>query len=76
MTGGSVGLGRGHWSPGSNNPLETADNLDAVLRRFVRGEFDLIGTARAVLSDAAWARKLQNGEPWSPYEPASLRAVM
>jgi 2,4-dienoyl-CoA reductase-like NADH-dependent reductase (Old Yellow Enzyme family) len=76
MTGGSVGLGRGHWSPGSNSPLETADNLDAVLRRFERGEFDLIGTARAVLSDAAWARKLQAGEPWDPYEPASLRAVM
>jgi 2,4-dienoyl-CoA reductase-like NADH-dependent reductase (Old Yellow Enzyme family) len=50
--------------------------MDKVMRRFERGEFDLIASARAILNDAAWVRKVERGEPLKPYDTATLRAVL
>jgi 2,4-dienoyl-CoA reductase-like NADH-dependent reductase (Old Yellow Enzyme family) len=76
MTGGGIGIGRSFFSPGAAGPPQSTDNMDKVLRRFERGEFDLIGSARAILNDAAWARKVQLGEPLKAYDTATLRAVI
>ena len=39
----------------------TAVGLDALIQRLERDEFDLVAVGRALLSDPAWARKLQDG---------------
>jgi 2,4-dienoyl-CoA reductase-like NADH-dependent reductase (Old Yellow Enzyme family) len=35
--------------------------LDDMVRRFDRGDFDLIGVGRALLGDAEWVRKVEQG---------------
>ncbi len=35
--------------------------LDELLRRFERGDFDLVGVGRALLGDAEWLQKVQQG---------------
>jgi 2,4-dienoyl-CoA reductase-like NADH-dependent reductase (Old Yellow Enzyme family) len=35
--------------------------LDELLRRFDRGDFDLVAVGRALLADAGWARKIHEG---------------
>jgi 2,4-dienoyl-CoA reductase-like NADH-dependent reductase (Old Yellow Enzyme family) len=76
ITGGGIGIGRSHFSPGAPGPPQSTDNMDKVMRRFERGEFDLIASARAILNDAAWVRKVERGEPLKPYDTATLRAVL
>ncbi len=76
ITGGGIGIGRSFFSPGASGPPQSTDNMDKVMRRFERGEFDLIASARAILNDAAWVRKVQRGEPLKPYDTATLRAVV
>ncbi|MCQ4159689.1 NADH:flavin oxidoreductase [Roseomonas sp. GC11] len=42
---------------------ETADpaSLDELLRRYDRGDFDLVAVGRALLGDADWVRKVREG---------------
>jgi 2,4-dienoyl-CoA reductase-like NADH-dependent reductase (Old Yellow Enzyme family) len=35
--------------------------LDELLRRYNRGDFDLVGVGRALLADPGWARKIRKG---------------
>jgi 2,4-dienoyl-CoA reductase-like NADH-dependent reductase (Old Yellow Enzyme family) len=70
MTVGAVGLS----GDLRDRAPQALDNLDAVAARFARGEFDLVGVGRALLSDPAWARTVRLGEPLAPYDPAALRA--
>jgi 2,4-dienoyl-CoA reductase-like NADH-dependent reductase (Old Yellow Enzyme family) len=37
-------------------------SLDRLIERMERGEFDLIAVGRAILSDPAWARKVENAD--------------
>jgi 2,4-dienoyl-CoA reductase-like NADH-dependent reductase (Old Yellow Enzyme family) len=76
ITGGGIGIGRSFFSPGAPGPPQSTDNMDKVMRRFERGDFDLIASARAILNDAAWAHKVERGEALKPYDPATLRAVI
>jgi 2,4-dienoyl-CoA reductase-like NADH-dependent reductase (Old Yellow Enzyme family) len=75
MTVGSVGLNSGHWDPDVIGPAESVDNLEPLVRRFERGEFDLVGIARALLNDAAWAHNARVGAPFKPFDEASIRAM-
>ncbi len=43
------------------------DNLDVVVERFARGEFDLVGIGRGLLMDAEWVVKARTGEPFQPF---------
>ncbi|OYY72819.1 12-oxophytodienoate reductase [Sphingomonas sp. 28-63-12] len=49
-------------------PTEAIDNLDAVMRRFERGEFDLVALGRALLMDPAWVQKAAIGAPFAPFD--------
>jgi 2,4-dienoyl-CoA reductase-like NADH-dependent reductase (Old Yellow Enzyme family) len=75
MTVGSIGLSSGHWDPDVIGPAESVDNIDALLNRFERGEFDLAGIARSLLNDANWARTVRLGEPLKPFDHASVRTM-
>jgi len=72
MVVGSIGLGNSLEESFSSGAADTADNIPAVMERFNRGEFDLVGVARAILADPAWPRRLRTGEPARPFEKAML----
>jgi 2,4-dienoyl-CoA reductase-like NADH-dependent reductase (Old Yellow Enzyme family) len=58
---GSVGLNSEVMEFFTDNiPGEPAP-LDELLRRFERGDFDLVGVGRALLGDPEWLRKVQEG---------------
>lgn len=49
-------------------------SLDEVIRRLERGDFDLVGVGRALLSDPLWARKVHDGR-LDEIEPFTTRAL-
>jgi 2,4-dienoyl-CoA reductase-like NADH-dependent reductase (Old Yellow Enzyme family) len=75
MTVGSVGLNSGHWDPDVTGEAESVDNLPELACRFERGDFDLIGVARALLNDAQWTRNARLGLPFKAFDQASIRAM-
>ncbi|MEK3878132.1 hypothetical protein [Paenibacillus sp. FSL M7-0420] len=38
------------------------DNIDRLLERLEKGEFDLVAVGRALISDPAWPAKVQTGK--------------
>lgn len=57
---GSVGLSS-EFTGAFAGQGSSAGNLDAVLARLGRGEFDLVAVGRALLQDPEWALKVQEG---------------
>jgi 2,4-dienoyl-CoA reductase-like NADH-dependent reductase (Old Yellow Enzyme family) len=60
ITVGSVGLS-GDFIRSFGGENSTAQNFDDLLRRFDRGDFDLVAVGRALLSDAEWVQKVKEG---------------
>ena len=60
ITVGSVGLSRDFISAFKGEP-STPSSLDELLRRFDRGDFDLVAVGRALLTDAEWSHKVHEG---------------
>jgi 2,4-dienoyl-CoA reductase-like NADH-dependent reductase (Old Yellow Enzyme family) len=60
ITVGSIGLS-GDFLAAFQGEASTPSSLDELLRRFDRGDFDLVAIGRAVLADAEWARKIHEG---------------
>ena len=48
------------------------DNLDRLLARFDRGEFDIVLVGRAMLSDPAWTERVRAGAPFIPFDRGML----
>ena len=60
ITVGSIGLS-GDFLAAFKGEASTPSSLDELLRRFDRGDFDLVAVGRALLADAGWARKIREG---------------
>ena len=60
ITVGSVGLS-GEFIAGFAGESSQPASLEELLRRFERGEFDLVGVGRALLQDPAWVTKVHQG---------------
>jgi len=60
ITVGSVGLS-GDFIEAFKGEASTPTTLVELLRRFDRGDFDLVAVGRAELADAEWARKIHAG---------------
>ena len=60
ITVGSVGLS-GDFLAAFKGEASTPSSLDELLRRFERGDFDLVAVGRALLADAGWAQKIAEG---------------
>ena len=60
ITVGSVGLS-GDFLAAFKGVASRPNSLDEVLRRFDRGDFDLVAVGRALLADAEWPRKIHEG---------------
>ena len=73
MTVGGIGLGK---SSGTAKHIDdsqnSANNLERVIERFERGEFDLVAVGRSLLNDPAWLAKAKAGEPFEPFDPQNL----
>jgi len=60
ITVGSIGLS-GDFLSAFKGEASTPSSLDELLRRFDRGDFDLVAVGRALLADAGWAHKIHAG---------------
>jgi len=60
ITVGSVGLS-GDFLAAFKGEASMPSSLDELLRRFDRGDFDLVAVGRALIADAGWARKIREG---------------
>jgi len=65
ITVGSVGLS-GDFLAAFQGESSTPSQLDELLRRYDRGDFDLVAVGRALLADAAWAQKTHEGRMSGP----------
>lgn len=75
MTVGGVGLNNGMYDSRERGGADPSNNLDLVMQRFNRGEFDLVGVGRSLLHDPNWTRRARLGEPFLPFEEASLKVL-
>jgi 2,4-dienoyl-CoA reductase-like NADH-dependent reductase (Old Yellow Enzyme family) len=60
ITVGSVGL-TGEFVAGMGGESSEAAPIDGLTERLEKGEFDLVGVGRALLSDPEWANKIRAG---------------
>ncbi len=76
ITVGSVGLNGDFLKAFQGQGAELGD-LDDLLDRFERDEFDMVAVGRALLQDPEWARKVLDGRfaDLAPYDPASLKSL-
>jgi 2,4-dienoyl-CoA reductase-like NADH-dependent reductase (Old Yellow Enzyme family) len=74
MTVGGIGINTGMYDTMGGAKAAVTD-LDPLMERFNRGEFDLIGVGRAVLHDPHWARKAREGGEFSPFSNDSLKLL-
>lgn len=74
---GSVGLS-GEFIAAFAGESSQPASLDELLRRFDRGDFDLVAVGRALISDPAWAVKVRDGRTaeLASFSPAALAALV
>ena len=60
ITVGSIGLS-GEFTAAFKGEASTPTELDALVTRFEKGEFDLVAVGRALLSDPDWVKKVHEG---------------
>jgi len=72
MTVGGVGINKGMYDTMGGASAAVVTDLDPLMERFNRGEFDLVGVGRALLHDPEWARKARTGEGFTAFSNDSL----
>lgn len=60
ITVGSVGLS-GEFLAAFKGESSTPSSLDELVRRFERGDFDLVAVGRSILADPDWVKKIKEG---------------
>lgn len=71
---GGVGVQRGKYDS-ALKPPSTVNNLDQVMERYERGDFDLLLVGRSLLNDPAWLKRAREGEDFLPFDPQSMRIL-
>lgn len=74
MTVGGVGINKGYYDTMGGAQSASA-NLGALMERFNRGEFDLVGVGRSLLHDPKWAHKIRVGGELSEFSNDSLNIL-
>lgn len=75
MTVGGVGLDNGMYDSRKQGGAQSANNLELLMTRFERGEFDLVGVGRSLLQDPKWASKARLGQAFEPFSNESLSVL-
>lgn len=73
---GGIGLDRGFYDSKRDGRAGGSDNIRLLMARFERGEFDLVGVGRALLSDPHWTLKLRRGDALAEYDETKLRELV
>jgi 2,4-dienoyl-CoA reductase-like NADH-dependent reductase (Old Yellow Enzyme family) len=76
ITVGSVGLS-GEFIASYSGESSQPASLDELMRRFDRGDFDLVAVGRALISDPEWVLKVRDGRDseLKDYSPAALASL-
>jgi 2,4-dienoyl-CoA reductase-like NADH-dependent reductase (Old Yellow Enzyme family) len=76
VTVGSVGLSS-DFIAAFKGEGSAPSSLDELMRRFDRGDFDLVAVGRALLADPGWTRKIEEGrtDALVGYSPAALTTL-
>jgi 2,4-dienoyl-CoA reductase-like NADH-dependent reductase (Old Yellow Enzyme family) len=76
ITVGSVGLS-GEFIASFGGESSQPASLDELMRRFDRGDFDLVAVGRALISDPDWVLKVRDGRDseLKDYSPAALASL-
>ena len=74
MTVGSVGLSNDLYEALQKGSAETVD-LGALMERFNRGDFALVGVGRALLSDPAFANKIRCGQRPAAFDRKCIQTL-
>jgi len=69
---GGIGLSNRLEQMFAGDETRALDNLDRVLERFERGEFDLIMVGRGMLGDPDWSNRVHANQPLAPFDKAAL----
>lgn len=74
ITVGSVGLSGDVMGAFTKGEGSSVTDMAELLRRFERGDFDLIAIGRSILQDPNWVKKLKNNQfdQLQPFEAASM----
>ena len=71
---GGTGVQRGKYES-ALKPPSTVNNLDQVMLRFERGDFDLLAMGRSLLNDARWIDKAKTTQDFLPFDPLCMRTL-
>lgn len=74
ITVGSVGLDGDFFGAFRGDGSAPAP-LDELMRRFDRGDFDLVAVGRALLQDPNWVQKVRDGVSQQPFTKAALETL-
>jgi 2,4-dienoyl-CoA reductase-like NADH-dependent reductase (Old Yellow Enzyme family) len=75
MAVGGVGLDQGKGNVHIDSGSGATNNLDRVVTRMAKGEFDLIAVGRSLLNDAGWLEKAKIGAPFLPFDAENLNRL-
>lgn len=71
---GGTGVQRGKYDS-ALKPPSTVNNLDQVMERYLRGDFDLLAVGRSLLNDAGWLHRARDGQDFLPFDPQCMRVL-
>jgi 2,4-dienoyl-CoA reductase-like NADH-dependent reductase (Old Yellow Enzyme family) len=72
---GGIGLDRGFYDSKRDGRAGGADNIQLLMERFARCEFDLVAVGRALLSEPGWTHKLRRGDELPAFDEARLKEL-
>jgi 2,4-dienoyl-CoA reductase-like NADH-dependent reductase (Old Yellow Enzyme family) len=73
---GGIGLDRGFYDSRRDGRAGGSDNIELLMARFARGEFDLVAVGRALLNEPRWTHKLRSGDELQAFDEARLKELI
>ena len=72
---GGIGLDRGFYDSRRDGRAGGSDNIELLMTRYLRGEFDLVAVGRALLNEPGWTHKLRQGHELPAFDEARLKEL-
>ena len=72
---GGIGLDRGFYDSKRDGRAGGSDNIQLLMARYERGEFDLVAVGRALLNEPAWTHRLRQGHELPAFDEARLKVL-